>query len=195
MSNEIINKISIDYLLNKEQLAKYKKETDKSKKNYKEKRFYRKRIYDLTKQLLKYDSSGNITSDNITPYNITPDIKYDFNNYVNTCINFFKNLDNNDIIQDNLGNLDNFIEDEFRSSHHNISYEEANNELIKTLTVSDNTLDQFVIKKKLKKNDMILPRKKNINLKDPMLKTKGVKKIAKKKNIGNNYEETIEDKK
>ena len=41
---------------------------------------------------------------------------------------------------------------------------------------------------KLKKNDMILPKQKNINLRDPELKTKGIKISSKKKNIRNKYE-------
>ena len=69
------------------------------------------------------------------------------------------------------------------------SQEDANNLLIRSINVK-NSLDNFVIKNKIKikKNDMILPKQKNINLRDPVLKKKGIKISSKKKNIRNNYE-------
>ena len=66
--------------------------------------------------------------------------------------------------------------------------EEANKLLMKTVKIN-NSLDNFV-KRKLTKapEDIILPKQKDINLKDPSLKVKGVNS-SKKKNITNKYEE------
>ena len=62
---------------------------------------------------------------------------------------------------------------------------------MRKINVKQNSLDAFVKKKKNPK-EIILPKQKKINLKDPLLKNKG---IIKKKNIINKYEETSDNKK
>jgi hypothetical protein len=53
--------------------------------------------------------------------------------------------------------------------------------------VKSNTLDNFIIRNVIKKKESEqLPLQKEINLKDPLLKVKG---IVKKKNLINTYEE------
>jgi hypothetical protein len=52
-------------------------------------------------------------------------------------------------------------------------------------------LDKF-IKRTVKKETVVLPQQKEVDLKNPELKLKGVKK---KKNITNKYEEIVENKK
>ena len=58
--------------------------------------------------------------------------------------------------------------------------------LIRKINVS-NTLDNFVIRNSSKKK-VIIPKKKNVNLRDPSLKTKGTEKMGEKNNIDNIYE-------
>ena len=176
MSQQFINEITLDYLLNKERFDKYIKHSNNKKKYEKDKKFYRKRIINLTKELI-LDASCNIY----------PEVKYTFESYINSCIHFFKSLDNNDIIQKDLATISDYNNNPSLDVSNN--YTHANDEFIKTLKV-ENLLDKFVIKTSLGEKDIILPQKKNINLKDPILKTKGVKKISKKKNITNNYEST-----
>lgn len=176
MSQELINKITLDYLLNKEQHEKYIKQNIHKKIYSKDKKFYRKRIVSLTKELL-LDVSCNIY----------PEVKYTFDTYINTCIHFFKSLDNNDIIQKELSDIKKERSNSFIDLSNN--YIEANNTFIKTLKFHDKSLDKFVIKTKIGKNEIILPQKKNVDLKDPVLKTKGVKNFPKKKNITNIYED------
>jgi hypothetical protein len=53
------------------------------------------------------------------------------------------------------------------------------------------TLNNFVQKIKIKSEEMIIPKQKEVNLKDPTLKIKGIKK----KNITNKYDENNESKK
>jgi hypothetical protein len=69
------------------------------------------------------------------------------------------------------------------------SQEEANLLLMKSIKIN-NSLDSFVKKTYTKApEEMIIPKQKDINLKDPSLKTKGVSNSLKKKNINNKYEE------
>jgi hypothetical protein len=189
MSDQLINQITIDCLINKTIYDKYMQSNITKLNNRKDKKFYRKRILSLTKELLI----------NQEPENLFPDIKYCFENYVNTCIQYFKTIDNNDILQedystilnetylDDLDNLSNL------SNLKNIgeNAKEVNNLMMRSINIKSQTLDSFVTKKYIKKPDeIILPKEKNINLKDPILRKKGVIYSGKKKNITNNYDET-----
>ena len=182
MQEKLLNQITLDYLIDKEKFDKYISQSVNKKINKKDKKFYKKRIFSLTKELL-------IDSD----VKIYPEIKYTFDNYINSCINYFKSLDNNDIIQEDLNLINNNKSNISCSTDDNVDH--ANLEYIKSLKISENSLDNFVIKEKLGENKIILPRNKNINLKDPELKLKGVKNFKKKKNINNIYEEKKSDKK
>jgi len=184
--NNLLREIDIKYLTNSSEYEKHVKKQLGKKINKKDKKFYRKRICSLTKELL--------TNDEVI---VNPDIKKQFDEYIQTCIEYFKTLDNNDIIQNdyNLMNVNNtntttnngndIMDDNVAMK----SQEDANNLLIRSVNIK-NSLDNFVIKNKIKikKNDMILPKQKNINLRDPVLKNKGIKISSKKKNIRNNYE-------
>lgn len=189
MTQEYINKITLDCLLNKEQLNNHiNKELSKSI-NRKDKKFYRKRIFDLTKSLL-------INKD--IPSDLFPDVKYSFDNYAKTCIQYFKAIDNNDIIQneykdlENVGEiLDEYLENEMDVSELNIDSKEKADKLMMRSIELKPTLNNFVQKIKIKTEEIILPKQKEINLKDPSLKTKGIKK----KNITNKYDENNESKK
>ena len=189
MSQELINQITLDCLLNKEQLNKntdYKISKLISKKD---KKFYRKRIFDLTRSLL-------LNKDK--PKELSPDIKYAFDNYVKSCVSYFKTIDNNDIIQDEYKDLEdldeimnNQLENEIDLHDINInSKEEADKLMLRSINLKP-TLDSFIHKVKIKSEEIILPKQKEINLNDPNLKTKGIKK----KNINNKYDENNKSKK
>ena len=183
-SNNLLREIDIKYLTTSSEYEIHVKKQLDRKVNKKDKKFYRKRICNLTKELLINDEMI-----------VNHDIKKQFDEYIQTCIDYFKTLDNNDIIQNDYNLLDVNSHDTININN-NInentlmkSQEDANNLLIRSINVK-NSLDNFVIKNKIKikKNDMILPKQKNINLRDPILKKKGIKISSKKKNIRNNYE-------
>jgi hypothetical protein len=196
MSDNLINNITLDCLLNKEQYNKYilniKQNINDNvnqniKKENKDIKFYRKRIYYLTKELLLSKEQQNI---------LLPEVKEAFNNYVKSCINYFKIIDRNDIIQEDYKDITNELDllNETNALNENIIIDEnidPNNYLMRKINVKQNSLDTFVKKKKNTK-EIILPKQKKINLKDPLLKNKG---IIKKKNIINKYEETSDNKK
>ena len=186
MTDNYINQITIDCFVNKEMYNNKIKQNIKKSIDKKEKKFYRKRILNLTKDLLY----------NASKIKLSPDIKYSFDNYLKCCIDNFKIIDKTDIIQEEYKNLDNYESLEEICSdlddNINITKEEADKLMMRSIKINNSTLDKFVKKKMIKKeNEIVLPQQKNINLSDPILKTKGIpnNSIKKKKNISNIYEE------
>ena len=188
MSDNFINEITLDCLMNKEQYNKYILKKKSKSENIKDLKFYRKRIYYLTKDLL-------LLKDQTIP--VLPEVKIAFDNYVKTCINYFKVIDRNDIIQEDYKDVHHVISDKIGELNklndlHNLNTtEEADNYLMRQIKIKKNSLDGFVKKKINKPKEIILPKEKNINLKDPLLKNKG---IVKKKNINNKYEDGTNEK-
>jgi hypothetical protein len=176
-SNDLINKITLDYLLNTEQYSKYKNIQEKEKHvNKKDKKFYRKRIFNLFKELLTTSKP---------PENLSPDVIYIFDNFLNASIQYFQTLDKSDILQEDYK----FIHDISNNDMSNIfvendqSIESANKLVMRSIQM--NSLNNFVTKKGSKPKLLILPKQREINLNDPELKTKGIPK----KNITNKYDE------
>jgi len=174
-SNDLINKITLDYLLNTEQYGKCVKEKA-TQINKKDKKFYRKRIFNLFKELL--------TTSKISE-NLSPDVIYTFDNFLNASVNYFQTLDKTDILQEDYK----FINDISNNDTSNIvvensqTIESANKLVMRSIKI--NLLDQFVTKKVSKPKLLILPKQREINLSTPDLKIKGVPK----KNITNKYDE------
>jgi len=199
MSNELISEINLSFLMNKEQFAKYMNETvidgsnniikngntsNREHRYQKDKRFYKKRIYDLTKQLMN----------NEPPVRIYPDVKTVFDNYVKTCVEYFKALDTADIIQEDYASIVNTVQN-INSQTTDINTDgidttdAANKLMLRTIKITEpNSLEKIVTRTSTRiKKPQILPVQKDINLKDPMLKNKG---ICKKNNIINNYDDS-----
>jgi hypothetical protein len=109
---------------------------------------------------------------------LLPDVKGAFENYVKICIEYFKTLDECDIIQEDYSELEEL--DTLLSNNKNLSLDEANNLLMRSVTIT--SLDKLVKRTILKKEDVIMPIQKEINLNEPYLKNKG---ICQKKNIIN----------
>ena len=182
-SNAFLNQASLDYLINTKQYKIQLTNILNKKINKKDKKFYRRRILNLTKELLSKEESEIVTS---------PDIKYAFDNLVKTCVHYFKILDRNDIIQEDYNNFNKEIDDEIKeekeiSETDKFLKEENEKLLMRSVKLSNHSLDNFIkIKMTKKVEELIIPQQKEINLKDPILKNKG---IIKKKNIINNYDE------
>ena len=182
-SDAFLNQASLDYLINTKQyknhLISFTENTLNKKINKKDKRFYRRRILNLTKELLSKEESEIF---------ISPDIKCAFDNLVKTCVHYFKILDRNDIIQEDYNDFDDEIKEEKEISETEQILKEENEKLLmRSVKMSNHSLDNFIkIKMTKTKKELIIPQQKEINLKDPVLKNKGV---IKKKNIINNYGE------
>ena len=173
MSQAYINNLTLDLLLNKD----IKKKRQSKKENKEEIKFYRKRTYNLFKEII----NGN------TPEDLSPDVKYAYDNFVNSTINYFKTKDRNDIIQSEYkdfvethnDNDNDVITDVTPDLSSNV---EADKLLMRSIKINTSTLDKYVLKfnQKNKKNEIIMPHQKEINLNDPELKNKGIKKFDKK---------------
>jgi len=181
MSENFLTEVTLDCLMNREQYNKYMSNKSSTKNNAKDKKFYRKRIYYLTKELLLSKEE---------PQNLFPDVKHSFDNFVNCCIQYFKTIDNNDIIQADYQNIENYFNLGNSVPELNIddiqNQEEADKLLMRSINMLNPTLDNFVKKKYTKTPELILPKQRDVDLKDPILKNKG---ICKKKNITNKYDE------
>ncbi len=192
--NDILD-LNLEYLLNKDQYNKYlnNKNPNTSKRVRKDKKFYKKRVFELTKQLLN----------NETPDRLTSDVVSRFDNYYKAGIEYFKILDKTDIIQYDYIDISSSYSLENTDLNTNYIIRDLsngigiNNECDILLTTRSfdlpkkATLDNFVKVTNIKIKKEIIPLKKKINLKDPMLKIKGIGLSIQKKinNIDNKYEE------
>lgn len=171
-----IHELNMACLMNKHQYEKYINSKETVILNKKDQKFYRKRILAITKDLLyETDQSGN---------NIHSDIKYEFYNYIKTCIQYFKCQDKSDILQeDYLDILDKSVNVDDPGEYDPM---ETNKVMMRSIQFKDTGLEKFVkhvTNTPLK--EPILPKKRRVNLKDPSLKEKG---IHKNKNININYD-------
>ena len=171
MNQEYINSVTLEYLLNP---LLYNKINDQKNASsnllFKDIKFYRKRICQITKDMCK----GEYINDNL---------KTHFLNYTYALIYYLKQLDEKDIYQEEYNdlitntqdisciNLEN-IEDTERE---NIESEDPNDLLINKPEPINN-LDNFIKKINIKNEDKILPQRKVANINDPNLRAKGVKK-------------------
>ena len=171
------SEITLECLMNKSTYLKYMKnqniEENKTKTNLKNRKFYKKRIYDLTKQLMHNEPSPST------------EISKTFENYINSCIRHFQILDKTDILQEDYANIT-----QLNLTNTKIeSVEEANKSMMRFVKMYEpNSLEKIVKRTvtKMAAPDPVLPKQKNINLKDPILRNKG---ICKKNNISNKYED------
>jgi len=191
MSDNFISEITLEYLMNKDQYAKYimnksnngTGSSSTSNSNRKDKKFYKKRIYDLTKQLINNEKPEGIYSGIIDTFDL----------YTKICIEYFKTLDKTDIIQEDYNGLITDVSSnaEVHALQNAQNTEEANKLMMRLVKITEpNSLEKLVKRTMIKNVDAkpnIPPKQKEINLKDPILKNKGIRK---KKNITNKYDET-----
>jgi len=184
MTDAFVNQVTLDCLLNKEMYNKYNKHIKGKKANTnskEERKFYKKRCFNLFKNII----TGN------DPDDLLPDVKYAYDNFIHSCIHYFKTIDTNDLIQaeyNEMSNLETEL-DESLDLEKFSKNEEADKLMMRSIKIDAPTLDKYVTRISTKKKEnIILPKQKNINLQDPELKNKGLKK----KNITNKYEDNTE---
>jgi hypothetical protein len=177
MNNSYIEQITLDCLLNKEIMSKLiltEKEKEINKDEFK---FYKKRILNLFKE---------IVSCNSPPY-LSPDVKCGYNTFIKSSINYFKGIDNNDLLQEEYKDINNLSDNNFNNDLScNLLNVENNADflLMRSIKMNTDTLDKYVKRISTKKKEnIILPKQREVNLSSPELKNKGIKK-----NITNNYE-------
>jgi len=188
LSDKKVSDIDLEYLINKDLYGKSidsKMQPHITINNKKDKKFYKKRIYDLTKQLLS----------NEQPPTLFPDVRNTFDNYIKTCISYFKIIDTSDIIQEDyddlLGSISNATGVDNIDNIDNIAnIDEVNKLMMRSIKIMEPNALEKLVKRTITKKEIepIIPQQKDINLKDPILKNKGIRK---KKNITNKYDENV----
>ena len=188
MIDNKLSDIDLEYLINKDLYGKSidsKMQPHITINNKKDKKFYKKRIYDLTKQLLS----------NEQPPTLFPDVRNTFDNYIKTCISYFKIIDTSDIIQEDyddlLGSISNATGVDNIDNIDNIAnIDEVNKLMMRSIKIMEPNALEKLVKRTITKKEIepIIPQQKDINLKDPILKNKGIRK---KKNITNKYDENV----
>jgi hypothetical protein len=156
----------------------------------KEKKFYRKRIISMTKDILFNGISKNAKQENNNTQtqtsNIDDVIINAFNTYARLCITYFKFKDTMDTIQSEYkdmnidtnvgGNIYEISVADDDKNEDNIM--EANKLFMKQMDKKVITLDNFVIKTCPPKEEMVIPKTKDYKLNDPKFKKKDIKKFG-----------------
>ena len=198
MSQAFVDQVTLDCLLNKSMFNTQVKNKKAQVVNKEERKFYKKRIYNLFKEILINKSE---------PENLFPDVKYAYDNFINSSINYFKTIDNNDLLQEEYKTLDETALENINAIPElgdDIGIEDANKLMMRSIKITNPTLDKYVKRKNTKPEEkLILPKQKEVNLMDPELKVKGIQSNSsnnnndniKKKNITNKYDELINTKK
>ena len=202
MSQAFVDQVTLDCLLNKSMFNAHVKNKKAQSINKEERKFYKKRIYNLFKELLINKAE---------PEDLLPDVKYAYDNFIKASINYFKTIDNNDLLQEEYKTLDeeetiniNAIPE--LDDDNIVGLENADKLLMRSIKITPPSLDKYVKRKSTKPEEkLIMPKQKDINLKDPELKVKGIQSnsnnsnnsnnIQKKENITNKYDEIINTKK
>ena len=197
MSQAFVDQVTLDCLLNKSMFNAHVKNKKAQSINKEERKFYKKRIYNLFKEMLINKSE---------PDDLLPDVKYAYDNFINASINYFKTIDNNDLLQEEYKTLDEAALENINAvpelgNNDDIVVEKADKLLMRSIKITTQTLDKYVKRKTTKPQEkLILPKQKEVNLMDPELKVKGLQNnnsnnIQKKENITNKYDEIINTKK
>jgi hypothetical protein len=172
MSNDLINNITLNYLVNKDLCIRTTTTTKKTNKE--DRKFYRKRIYGLVQDILTSREKRA---------SMSPDVLLAFDIFMNAGVNYFKILDTTDIIQEDYKGIIDTSLSEIDDCEQTV--ENANKGMMRAIQMN-NSLDNFITKKVTNKRILLLPQQRDIDLKDPSLKNKGIQK----KNITNTYDET-----
>lgn len=152
-----INEINRQYLINPASWEKINKDSSFNELNQEDYEFYKPRIFKITKDILKDKE-------------VDKKIKKCFMNYAKICMEHFKFIDKRDIIQKEY--------DEREKKNKNttsFNINESNNLIMKKTEFKKVKItDQMPIKTNIIPKNVVMPKKRIFNLKDPKLKRKGI---------------------
>jgi len=194
--DEYLNKITLKYLTNFDYQNDSPNTLHPNKNNKKiyknkEKKFYKKRILNIIKQLINFESKERKESQenraNNSEGNIElfyTDIKTTFDIFIKTCIDYLKAQDKCDIIQNDYKNLDIVTNNTNNTNNtYNTDFnKQINSLMMRKIINKKNSIDSFVKRTPINNDkynskhqiNKIIPHKKKINLTDPELKNKGL---------------------
>jgi hypothetical protein len=173
-----IDYLTLEIMANTESYNKFLKKNNLDHDSIlkKDKRFYRKRIISMTKDILFNNNSGH---DEV--------ILNAFNTYARVCISYFKFKDTMDTIQGEYTNMNiaDGVGADADMTDIDLDISEANKFFMRQIEKKVLTLDNFVIKTAPPPDEMVVPQTKDFNLKDPKYKKKDIKKFSKNKPVLN----------
>jgi len=189
-----VDHVTLDLMVNQPQYERYLRahDADLSGKYEKAKRFYKKRIIEMTRDVLKGETVNDIF------------VLQAFEAYAKACITYFRTKDKNDTLQEEhmaecvtIGYLPPIVENQTEESVHSDNNDgdndgdndapilsESTKKKLEIMMSFDKhkahtpTLDTYVIKTSSASTASaapILPKQKEINLDDPKFKTKDIK--------------------
>ena len=152
--------VDLLYLTNPNFKIKYNKKQE-SFLNEEDVKFYRKRILQTTKDYLRGSR-------------LTEEINNVFEEYANMLIQHYKFIDKKEMIQEDYKNLPKKKERKLK----NFKLKQENELMMKKTEIEKKTIKDFIpiVVKERKKKKMIIPKKKNFDLKNPKNRKKGLKK-------------------
>jgi len=162
-NEEYINNVTLEYLLNPVLYEKINSQrANSSDLIFNDIKFYRRRIQQITKDMCKGDYINN-------------NLKTAFLNYASTITYYLKQLDEKDILQSEYA--------DFQVTQHidDLSYNDLSSNfnvdnLIMNQPKTINNLDTFIKRVNVDNEDKFIPQRRVANIKNPLLKKKGVKK-------------------
>jgi len=181
MSQSLVNQITLDCLLNKETMEKHVMKQREKQINKEEFNFYKKRIYSLFKEMIN----------NKHPEDLQPDVKYAYDTFIKASIHYFKIADNNDLLQEEYKDVDILLHiSSDLDTTNSDCVDDADKLLMRSVKMDIPTLDKYVIRTTVKKEEnIILPKSREVDIMIPELKNKGLKK----NNINNLYEDEAKE--
>ena len=154
-----LNLIDLQYLTNPQELNKLTNLKKTSALLKTDLNIYKKRIFQLTKDILRGEK-------------VDATINRAFDNYALTCIEYFKFQDKMEIIQSDYKDIKNPV-----NKINKFDLDNTNNIIMKANKPPNPKITDFIKIKSTKKiKPPIIPVKRIINLKDPKFREKGVKK-------------------
>jgi len=167
-----VNYITLETMANSDTYNKYLKKNnlDQDTVLKSEKRFYRKRIIAMVKDIL----NNNLNNNSDCPVNDV--IINSFNTFARLCISHFKFKDTMDNIQGDYKDMVLVETTTTESTVDDWSIDDANKLFMKQVDKKVITMDNFVTKTSPPQDEMLLPKTKELNLKDPKYKKKDIKK-------------------
>jgi hypothetical protein len=159
MDCSAINMIDLKFLTNPLEMQKLNKDNDVFQIAPNDLAFYKKRIFQMAKNILQQKSTDM-------------KVQNAFNAYCRVCIDYFKFIDKSEIIQTDYSHL----KERKQQQPKNINLHTTNVIMMRKKKVrSPKITDHINIIRKKNTKKTIIPKKRSINLKDPKLQMKGVK--------------------
>ena len=154
-----LNLIDLQYLTNPDQLTKLMQKKDLQQISRNDLDFYKKRIFQLTKDMLRGEK-------------INTKVNKAFVNYAQICIDHFKFMDKMELIQNDYKDIKSPV-----NKKNTFNMKNSNDMMLrKKKPHRPRITDNIKIKSTRIIKQPVIPQNRNFNLKDPKFREKGLKK-------------------